>query len=288
MNVAPWVKYKTYPGKNICKFALLNDCYFDSMDCDLIAENNPDFFNLSDSEKIALLKNGFPAVPKENKPKRGRPTKSQDGKTSHEIRNELLRVKNGKQFPADVVEKHKNDIEVLTDNELYIELLKDTILKVKNDFFSNNPDLVKKIPSYWFKYLCNEIKKASPLSMYKDNISLISDIWDVYSDLCLTIGINRTIEYFTIFSGIPYSTIEVIKKGSSPEYIGLSKKIYSQCKDDITGGLSTIYGSSPNYMFIAKSIYGVVENTVVTHVSAASDNKNVLDIPCFTDSDSKE
>ena len=34
-------------------------------------------------------------------------------------------------------------------------------------------------------------------------------------------------------------------------------------------------------MFIAKAVYGLTENTVVTHVSAASDVKKVDDIPLF-------
>ena len=58
----------------------------------------------------------------------------------------------------------------------------------------------------------------------------------------------------------------------------------SMLLDDVAQSPITRGGS----IFLLKARYGYTENSIVTHVSAASDNKNVLDIPCFTDSDSKE
>ena len=205
--------------------------------------------------------------------KLGRPNKEI---TRKQIVNECLRTKTADTFL--LVDNSPPD--VVNNNELYIECLNETVDIVKKQFFADNPDLVKKHPSIWFRNLCNTIKKNIPRIDF-DNYSLLSDIWDIYSNICLQVGINRTIENFQIFTGFNYNLGEKLQKQSNPTAIQLAKKIYSQCRSDLVGGLSTSFGSSPNQMFIAKSVYGLTENTVVTHVSAKENTLIADDIPLF-------
>ena len=206
--------------------------------------------------------------------KLGRPTKADN--TRIEIVKACKRDKNADSFL--LVENSPPD--VLENSDLYIECLNETIETVKNNFFAENPDLIKKHPSIWFRYLCNTIKQNSP-KMDTTNYDLLSRIWDIYSNLCLQVGINRTIENFQIFAGLNWNTIDRLKKGSSPDCIEIAKKIYDCCRSDIVGGLSSSFGSSPNQMFIAKAVYGLTENTVVTHVSKSENEISINDLPLF-------
>lgn len=309
MNVPAWVKYNSDTEKLLCKKLLALGLYDDNINLSRLASDlgftASNFCNFPDDKIIEVLKNekylvsGSDLSEKSNistdntpkksqnikdtnkteKKRRGRPIgstkKSKGENTSHEIRNELLKVKNG-DFPEDITEKYSGIVE----NTNYIELFSETVQSIKEKFFAEYPDRIKKHPSTWFRFLCLKVKQNSPRVDFS-RPDLVSGVWDIYSNLCLEVGINRTIENFQIFSGLNWGYIEKIKEGSSPEYISLSKKIYLSCKGDIVGGLSSSFGSSPNQMFIAKSIYGIVENTVVTHVSASDHGRNIDDIPLF-------
>lgn len=298
MTVPVWVKYKTNIEKTLCKKLLLLNLYNDKLDLSRLASdlgyNENNFYTFPDDKIIEYLEKyadnylTFGSVaasapdPMEKttvKRGRGRPVgsnySSKGAYVNHDIRNELLKVKNN-DFPEEIKEKYSGIVE----NNNFMEVYADTVQTIKEQFFADFPDRIKKHPSTWFRFLCLKVKQNTPRVNSKD-IPTISSIWDIYSNLCLEIGINRTIENFQIFSGLNWDVIERIKEGSSPDYIALSKKIYLSCKGDIVGGLASSFGSSPNQMFIAKSIYGVVENTVVTHVSAKEINKSVDDIPLF-------
>lgn len=301
MAVSFWVKYKTKSGKEASRAAYKSGVFNDSIDYDSLAALYPDM-NWLQCDNFPELQNKFleeqkkikeaaPSIAdiKENSSKtddievkkrgRGRPKKDLNlTKTVHSLK----RVKNGS-FSPDILQKYNNpdEIEVLQNNDLYISLLSDTVDSIKTKFFADNPELIKRHPSNWFRYLCNEIKKNSPKCNYQDNPDVISKQWDIYSDLCLTVGINRTIENFQIFTGLHWAVFEKLKSGSSPEYIDVTKKIYTQCRGDIVGGLSSSYGSNSNQIFIAKSVYGLSENSIITHISAASNVKKIDDIPVF-------
>lgn len=288
-NNAPWVKQKTEEGRQLCLLALRNDLEYIDINFD---ELYREFIKSGEDDQVIFLKSKLNPV--DNKPaaadqpkksrsingysktgaKLGRPLK--DEKPRKEVVQELKKDKNADSFllvpnsPPDVV----------NNTDLYIENLKSTVIQVKSEFFAEYPDLIKKHPSIWFRHLCNTIKKNCPKFDF-DNIQLMSAVWDIYSDLCISIGINRTIENFEIFTGFSYDFGEKIRKESSPEAVLLTKKIYKQCRSDLVGGLSTSFGSSPNQMFIAKAVYGLTENTVITHVSAAAETKNIDDIPLF-------
>ena len=206
--------------------------------------------------------------------KLGRPTLG--NKTRNKIIQEIKREKNADSFL--LVENSPPD--VIQNNDLYIECLNETIQAVKLQFFADNPDLIKKHPSIWFRYLCNTIKKNIPKIDF-NNFDLLSSMWDIYADLCMDIGINRTIQNFEIFTGFSYDLGEKLQKSSSPAAVLLTKKIYSQCKHDIVGGLSSSFGSSPNQMFIAKAVYGLSENTIITHVSKSDNDISINDLPLF-------
>ena len=298
MGRGPWVKEKTQEGKHLCILALGLKLEYEGISFDDLAEEYKTISGISEEDflksRLKPQKETAPDVV-QNKPaaadqpekksrsingysktgaKLGRPLKGE--KPRKEVVQELKKEKNADSFllvpnsPPDVV----------NNTDLYIENLKSTVIQVKSEFFTEYPDLIKKHPSIWFRHLCNTIKKNCPKFDF-DNIQLMSAVWDIYSDLCISIGINRTIENFEIFTGFSYDFGEKIRKESSPEAVLLTKKIYKQCRSDLVGGLSTSFGSSPNQMFIAKAVYGLTENTVVTHVSAASDVKKVDDIPLF-------
>lgn len=300
MTVPAWVKYKTNIEKTLCKKLLLLNLYNDKLDLSRLASdlgyNENNFFTFPDeqikdflSENIenymfsdvsaASAPDPVKKTTQKEKRGRGRPVgsnySSKGAYVNHDIRNELLKVKNN-DFPIELKEKYSGTVE----NNNFIEIFVETVQITKEQFFADFPDRIKKHPSTWFRFLCLKVKQNTPRVNSKD-IPLISSIWDIYAALCIEIGINRTIENFQIFSGLNWDVIERIKEGSSPDYIALSKKIYLSCKGDIVGGLASSYGSSPNQMFIAKSIYGIVENTVITHVSAAETTKNIDDIPLF-------
>lgn len=293
MARGPWVKEKTQEGKKFCISALRLKLEYEGISFDDLAEEYKTTSGISEDDflksRLKPQKETAPEKPaaadqpqksrsingysKDGK-KLGRPLK--DEKPRKEVVQELKKQKNADSFllvpnsPPDVV----------NNTDLYIENLKSTVIQVKSEFFAEYPDLIKKHPSIWFRHLCNTIKKNCPKFDF-DNIQLMSAVWDIYSDLCISIGINRTIENFEIFTGFSYDFGEKIRKESSPEAVLLTKKIYKQCRSDLVGGLSTSFGSSPNQMFIAKAVYGLTENTVVTHVSAASETKNIDDIPLF-------
>lgn len=291
MVVAPWIPLKLPEQKKLCLKCIGLNIHYDGLDYvalnDIVGcymdDNNNFVCPVSDSvliktvEKLKNDNSGSDLV--ENTPekteKRGRPLKNG---YKHRIKEklELLRDKNADSFL--LLDDNTN---IIQSDDIYIEKLLKTVEIIKNDFFSNNPDLIKKHPSIWFRRLCNEIKKATPKMDYNNNPSIIGRVWDIYADLCMYVGINRTIENFQIFTGLSWYTIDKLKNGSSPDYIEISKKIYDSCKSDIVGGLSSSFGSSPNQMFIAKSIYGIVENTVITHVSATDSTKTINDIPMF-------
>lgn len=226
-------------------------------------------FSVDQPQKKQRSFNGF----SENGKKLGRPNKET---TRKQDVYECLRTKNADTFL--LVENTPPD--VINNYDLYIECLQQTIDTVKSQFFAENPEKIKKHPSIWFRHLCNTIKKNIPRLDF-DNYELLSSVWDIYSDLCVDIGINRTIENFQIFTGFNYNIGDKLQKASSPTAIQLAKKMYSQCRADLVGGLTTSFGSSPNMMFIAKSVYGLTENTVVTHVSAKENTLNADDIPFF-------
>lgn len=258
--------FATFPDEKI-KEVFKKEKYLVS-GSDLVEKND----NTPEKSQKTIVENT-----KTEKRKRGRPSKRNEKgqKQATVIRNELLAVKN-KDFPEEIKEKYSGDI-VKND---YIEAFNETVQSVKEQFFADYPDRIKKHPSTWFRFLCLKVKQNTP-KLDNNDFNMISNIWDIYSNLCLEIGINRTIENFQIFSGLNWYTIDKLKKGSSPECLHVTKKIYDSCKSDIIGGLSSSFGSSPNQMFIAKSIYGIVENTVVTHVSASDHKKNIDDIPLF-------
>ena len=294
MGVPAWVKYKTNIEKTLCKKLLLLNLYNDKLDLSRLASdlgyNENNFFTFPDSDiKDFMEKYGSqyltfdssaasaPDPMEEIKRGRGRPsTRDEMGrKWATHVRDKLLSQKNN-DFPLDIQEKYSGDV---VENN-FVSAFSDTVQAVKEQFFADYPERIKKHPSTWFRFLCLKVKENTP-KIDNNNFNLISDIWDIYSNLCLEIGINRTIENFQIFTGLSWYTIDKLKTGSSPDCIDVTKKIYDSCKSDIVGGLASSYGSSPNQMFIAKSIYGVVENTVVTHVSATENNKSVDDIPLF-------
>lgn len=278
MVSAPWLRYKTPIGKKLCLKLLDLNVYCENLDCDKLAEDLNCSLEgrtlkipLSDTKIIEFIKSL-----NEYEKKKGRPLKNNE--KSREIKLALYREKNAADFTLLDTEKLQGD--VLTDTELYIECMKQTIKTVSEQFYSDYPDKIKKHPSTWFRFLCNTIKKNSPKSP-NDDYEKISRLWDLYSDLCISVGINRTIENFQIFSGISYDVIDRIRDMSSPACIELSKKVFTDCRNDLVGGLSSSFGSSPNQMFIAKSVYGLSENTIVTHVSAAEIKKSADDIPLF-------
>ena len=296
MGVPAWVKYKTNIEKTLCKKLLLLNLYNEKLDLSRLASdlgyNENNFFTFPDSDIKDFMEKysdnymtfdssaaSAPDPMEVNKIKRGRgrpvgSTYINQGKNEIvELKKALRREKNNN-FPDEVINNYSGDV------VSYIDTFADTVQIVKNEFFADYPDRIKKHPSTWFRFLCLKVKQNTP-KLDDKNYNLISAIWDIYSNLCLEVGINRTIENFQIFTGLSWSTIDELKKGSSPECKQITKKIYDSCKSDIVGGLASSYGSSPNQMFIAKSIYGIVENTVVTHVSATENNKSVDDIPLF-------
>ena len=296
MGVPAWVKYKTNIEKTLCKKLLLLNLYNEKLDLSRLASdlgyNENNFFTFPDSDIKDFMEKysdnymtfdssaaSAPDPMEVNKIKRGRgrpvgSTYINQGKNEIvELKKALRREKNNN-FPDEVINNYSGDV------VSYIDTFADTVQIVKNEFFADYPDRIKKHPSTWFRFLCLKVKQNTP-KLDDKNYNLISAIWDIYSNLCLEVGINRTIENFQIFTGLSWYTIDELKKGSSPECKQITKKIYDSCKSDIVGGLASSYGSSPNQMFIAKSIYGIVENTVVTHVSATENNKSVDDIPLF-------
>lgn len=298
MTVPAWVKYKTNIEKTLCKKLLLLNLYNDKLDLFRLASdlgyNENNFFTFPDEqikEYLEKYSDNYmtydgsaasapdPMEVQKIKRGRGRPVgsnyKNNGLEEYNQIRNDLYKVQN-KNFPDEIIEKYSGDV---IDNN-YVSAFNETVQAVKEQFFADYPERIKKHPSTWFRFLCLKVKENTP-KLDNNNFSLISDIWDIYSSLCLEIGINRTIENFQIFTGLSWYTIDKLKTGLSPECKDVSKKIYDSCKSDILGGLASSYGSSPNQMFIAKSIYGIVENTVVTHVSATENNKSVDDIPLF-------
>lgn len=296
MTVPVWVKYKTNIEKTLCKKLLLLNLYNDKLDLSRLASdlgyNENNFFTFPDEQIKEYLEkysdnymtfDGSAASAPDPMEKttvkrgRGRPVGStyiNQGKNEIvELKKALRREKNNN-FPDEVINNYSGDV------VSYIDTFADTVQIVKNEFFADYPDRIKKHPSTWFRFLCLKVKQNTP-KLDDKNYNLISAIWDIYSNLCLEVGINRTIENFQIFTGLSWYTIDELKKGSSPDCKQITKKIYDSCKSDIVGGLASSYGSSPNQMFIAKSIYGIVENTVITHVSAAENTKNIDDIPLF-------
>lgn len=280
MVSAPWLRYKTPIGKKLCLKLLDLNVYCEKLDCDKLAEELNCSLEgrtlkipLSDSKLIDYIKSL-----NEYEKKKGRPLDNHE--KSRKISLALLRDKNAAEFTLLDTEKLQGD--VLTDTELYIECMKQTIKAVSDKFYTDYPDKIKKHPSTWFRFLCNTIKKNSP-KISNDDYEKISRLWDLYADLCISVGINRTLENFQIFSGLGYNTIDKLKEGQNPACADLCKKIYSDCRNDLVGGLSSSFGSSPNQMFIAKSVYGLSENTIVTHVSATEIKKSADDIPLFLD-----
>ena len=300
MGRGPWVKEKTQEGKHLCILALGLKLEYEGISFDNLAKEYKTISGISEEDFLkSRLKPQKEITPDvvQNKPaaadqpektekksrsingysktgaKLGRPNKEISTK---KYITELKRQKNADNFL--LVENSPPD--VINNNDIYINNLIETVEIIKSEFFADNPDLIKKHPSVWFRNLCNQIKKNIPKIDF-NNIQLLSAIWDIYADLCLSVGINRTIQNFEIFTGFSYSLIKKLQKESSPERIELLKKIHDQSEGDIIGGLSSSFGSSPNQMFIAKAVYGLTENTVVTHVSAASETKKVDDIPLF-------
>lgn len=301
MVVAPWIPLKLPEQKKLCLKCLGLNIHYEGLDyielnniVGCYMDDNNDFVcPIPDSELIKIVENMKKTKdPEKNlkseskilnsdfkkNEKRGRPVKN-GYMTRKAETNYMLRQKNADSFL--LLDSTKNTPDILSNNDLYIDNLMETVEIIKNEFFADNPDLIKKHPSIWFRRLCLTIKQNSPRMDYNNNPDIISRVWDIYADLCVYIGINRTIENFQIFTGLKWDTIDKLKKASSPDYVTVAKKIYDSCKADIVGGLSSSFGSSPNQMFIAKSIYGIVENTVITHVSAVDSTKTINDIPMF-------
>lgn len=281
MSRPEWLKFTSRMGRKLCIKLIDLKIYDDTLNCDDLALRigctiKNDLLNcpLSDAELIEYISK----LPKKtDQPKIGRPFKN-EFETRKNMVHELLKNKNSDKFdliPAD------NTAEVLNNDDLFIECLQTTVDEVKKQFFENYPEKVKKHPSIWFRFLCNTIKLNSPKIVNTKNFVIIGRMWEIYSQLCIEIGINRTLENFQIFSGLGWQTIEELRRGQNPACVDLGKKIYIDCKNDIISGLGTSFGSSPNQMFIAKSVYGLTENSIVTHVSASEIKKTVDDIPLF-------
>lgn len=283
MSRPEWLKFTSKMGRRLCIKLIDLNLFDDSINCDDLAlrlgctmKNDTLNCPISDSELIEYVSK-LSQINIENT--KGRPRKN-NYKTTKKTVSELFAQKNAANYELVAPEK---TAEVLSNDDLFIECLEATVNEVKKQFFENYPDKIKRHPSIWFRFLCNTIKLNSPKIPDTNNYSLLDRMWTVYSQLCLEIGINRTIENFQIFSGLSWKIIEDIKKGQNPACVDLKQKIYNDCKNDIVGGLASSFGSSPNQMFIAKTVYGLTENSIVTHVSAAQVEKTADDIPIFLD-----
>lgn len=284
MAVPPWVRYKTKEGKNVCKFALLNDCFVDGLECDRIAAENTNFFSLSDPEKIKLLKT-YSGQKEINKPENIKRSPGRPKKPKEELKEykklEYLRSKNAKDFKPEIIENIKNDI-FPSDLDKQKELYTSSIKSVYSDYIQNNPQKVLQHPSKWKNDLFCHIKNAVPRPN-PDNIELLDYLWSVYKDLCFSIGCTVTVEGFSIMTGIFYKTFkdwEHLYK-SSPKHMNFLKNIVADAEsmllDDVAQSPITRGGS----IFLLKARYGYTETSVVTHVSTVQTEKTLLDIPTF-------
>lgn len=324
MKVLPWVKFKTIEGKNICKLLFNAGLLSPDLDCDSIAKNlhvvfSGDLLKYPDFDVVYLYAekiidiNHFELYPEcaqnnytpknkdinlsdyvkntfaygVNGKKRGRPVGSfKEGPTYQEKFLAALREKNAPAFPEKITgeiltgDKNINDLD--TKKELYLV----TIQTICSNFMENNPELVKTPLKNWINKLYVEIKHNIPKIDYKTDIELLSYVFDIYCDMCFSIGGTPTINGFCIMVGLPWYRFKEWtqkKQQLSPSHNEFLKKALYNTENNLVNGLVNSSGANTNTMFLLNTVYGYDKKTTVEHVTTSIDHKTIDDIPLLDD-----
>ena len=277
---AEWAKFKTKQGKELCKAAVLNDCFNKYLNYDEFAAAYPGI----DSQQVEkyqkeYYKTGVPGLSEKGE-KLGRPT----GNFKNDLYLEKLaarRVKNG-DFPSEILERYKGDV-VPEDLESQKELYTETILSITERFKEENKDLMERPQKLWVNKFYITVKTNIPRIPY-ENIDLINYVYDIYSLICYDLGILPSVNGFCIFSGVDYYIIKrwvQNREGLNPAYRAFIEKALGQTENNLVNKLTQHDGANTNIMFLLNTCFGYDKKTIIEHLSSEKSLKSVDDIPIF-------
>ena len=218
--------------------------------------------------------------PQEGKRERGRPNKGQTilcDKKRHESGSLIRNIKQPDNFKPELVESVAGEVIDVKDIKQYLELYQLTIDSVKEQYFADHPDNIKRPPHEWFSQLLYVCKDNLP-RIDKNDIKAVAGVWEIYCRLMTSIKLFPTREAFTNLTGV-YK--EDIDKKLTPEWMALARKMRNDCESGLVNQVAYNNNTQINKLFLLKSVYGYKEADTQKTIEVNHNIKKIDDIPLF-------
>lgn len=137
------------------------------------------------------------------------------------------------------------------------------------DSINNNPSLFTGMVKYIYRHLF----KNNPIN--NDDIGLIDNIWNIYTELCYKYSKRPTLLNFSLLVGINNDTFNAWKNeeyrrgenGASSEHSRTVKKWLSECESSLVDGATE--RNSVGCIFALKANYGYTETPQRIEITGA-------------------
>jgi len=177
----------------------------------------------------------------------------------------------------EVVERVQGEVVEVENTEQFLELYALAIEDVKETYFREHADNLKRPPHEWITQLLYQCKKVTP-SISLDNIDVVRGVWDIYCELMASVHLFPTFGAFTHLTGI-YK--QALASRLTPEYKSLYEKMVNDCEIGLHDQVAFNPYTQVNKMFLLKSCYGYKEADTQKTVEVTHTIKKVDDIPLF-------
>ena len=218
--------------------------------------------------------------PQEGKRGKGRPNKG----LSKAAQKERVQTKSiyaaitpPETFKPELVERVTGEVIDIKDTKQFLELYQLTIDTVKEQYFNEHPDNLKRPPHEWFAQLLYICRENTP-RIDNNNIEAVAGVWDIFCKLMQDIKLFPTREAFTNLTGIYKQSID---KRLTPEWISLSQKMQHDCESGLVNQVAFNTNTQINKLFLLKSVYGYKEADTQKTIEVNHTIKKIDDIPLF-------
>lgn len=218
--------------------------------------------------------------PREGKRGAGRPNRGLSEictKKRHEISKTLRTVTPPETFSPELVERVAGEVVDIKDVDQFLELYELTIESVKEQYFIEHPDNLKRPPHEWYAQLLYVCRDNLP-QVDKNDITAVGGVWDIFCRLMSSIKLFPTREAFTNLTGIYKQTID---KRLSSEWVALCQKMTHDCESGLVNQVAFNTNTQINKLFLLKSVYGYREADTQKTIEVNHTIKKVDDIPLF-------
>lgn len=179
-----------------------------------------------------------------------------------------------------------SDIEILKPDKIYINLDDSNINDIVDDYIATlrDPDIIYSQKGNTFTGLIKKLHKRLNITneIYED-INLLNDLWETYTELCYRFSQNPTIMEFAILIGCSRETIYSWQRGEYRQDVcarlNLSRsdtvqKWADECK---MGRYKSAAAGNVGGIFLCKAVDGMAE-TAPIQVNATDQHKTIEQI----------